>query len=106
MDNVATTVCAVRVNNPAPTISGNGAAIAPCPTGSSKLAAHVGKNKAAGKCTRATAFRLRSADQMRGKSAISYARQRAGYAPTEIQVLNDDWNVVETISSETVRGLI
>ena len=28
------------------------------------------------------------------------------FAPTEIQVLDDDWNVVETISPETVRGLI
>jgi hypothetical protein len=40
------------------------------------------------------------------EDALSYARQRAGYAPTEIQILNNDWNVVETISPETVRGLI
>jgi hypothetical protein len=40
------------------------------------------------------------------EDAISYARQRAGYAPTEIQVLDNDWNVVETISAEMVRGLI
>ena len=38
--------------------------------------------------------------------ALSYARQRAGYAPTEIQVLDNDWNVVETISPETVNGLV
>src|SRR5215467_5129033 len=40
------------------------------------------------------------------EDAISYARQRAGYAPTEILVLDNDWNVVETISLETVCGLI
>jgi hypothetical protein len=40
------------------------------------------------------------------EDAISYARQRAGYAPTEIQVFDNDWNVVETISPETVRGVI
>jgi hypothetical protein len=40
------------------------------------------------------------------EDAISYARQRAGYAPTEIQVLDNHWSVVETISPETVRGLI
>jgi len=40
------------------------------------------------------------------EDALSYARQRAGYAPTEIQVLDNDWNVVETISPEAVRGLI
>jgi hypothetical protein len=40
------------------------------------------------------------------EDAVSHARQRAGYAPTEIQVLDNDWNVAETISPETVRGLI
>jgi hypothetical protein len=40
------------------------------------------------------------------EDALSYARQRAGYAPTEIHVLDNEWNVVETISPETVRGLI
>ena len=39
------------------------------------------------------------------EDAVSHARQRAGYAPTEIQVLDNDWNVAETISPETVRGL-
>jgi len=33
-------------------------------------------------------------------------RNDADYAPTEIQVLDNDWNVAETISPETVRGLI
>jgi hypothetical protein len=40
------------------------------------------------------------------EDALSYARQRALYAPTEIQVLDNGWNVTETISPETVRGLI
>jgi hypothetical protein len=28
------------------------------------------------------------------------------YAPTEVRVLDDQWNLVETISPETVRELI
>jgi hypothetical protein len=40
------------------------------------------------------------------EDALSYARQRAGYAPTEIQVLDNHWNVLETISPELARGLI
>ena len=40
------------------------------------------------------------------EDALSYARQRAGYAPTEICILDDDWNVAETIQPETVRGLV
>jgi len=40
------------------------------------------------------------------ESALSYARQRAGYAPTEICVIDDGGNVVETIPAETVRGLV
>ena len=40
------------------------------------------------------------------ESALSYARQRAGYAPTEIEILDDSWNVAETIQPETVRGLV
>jgi hypothetical protein len=36
--------------------------------------------------------------------ALSYAHQRAGYAPTEIRVLDNDWNVVETIAPENTRG--
>jgi hypothetical protein len=30
-------------------------------------------------------------------SALSYARQRAGYAPTEIRVLDKDWNALKTV---------
>ena len=40
------------------------------------------------------------------ESAISYARQRAGYAPTEIQVLDERGNVDETISNEDSRPLV
>ena len=40
------------------------------------------------------------------KYALSYARQRAGYSPTEIQVLNHDWNVVEIVPPEDKRGLV
>jgi hypothetical protein len=39
-------------------------------------------------------------------SAISYARQRAGYAPTEIRLLDAEWNVVEVILPQAVRGLV
>jgi len=40
------------------------------------------------------------------EDALSYARQRAGYAPTEIQVFNNNWNIAQTIPAETVRGLV
>ena len=32
--------------------------------------------------------------------------KRAGYSPTEIQVLDEEWNVAQTISSEDKRGLV
>ena len=38
------------------------------------------------------------------EDALSYARQRAGSTPTEICVLDAEWNVVEAIS-QPVRGL-
>ena len=40
------------------------------------------------------------------EDALSYARQRAGYAPTEIRVLDHHWNVVETIAPENTLGLV
>ncbi len=40
------------------------------------------------------------------ESALSYAKQRAGYAPTEIRVIDEAGNVVETIPAENVRGLV
>ena len=39
------------------------------------------------------------------EDALSYARQRAGYGPTEIRVLDAEWNVVETIGNEDTRPL-
>jgi hypothetical protein len=32
--------------------------------------------------------------------------QRSGYAPTEICVLDAEWNVVETIGNEDLRPLV
>ena len=40
------------------------------------------------------------------ESALSYARQRAGYGGAEIQVLDEAWNVVETIGNEDSRPLV
>jgi hypothetical protein len=40
------------------------------------------------------------------ESALSYARQRAGYGRAEIQVLDEAWNVVETIGNEDERPLV
>jgi len=40
------------------------------------------------------------------ESALSYARQRAGYGPAEIQVLDESWNVIETIENEEARPLV
>ena len=39
-------------------------------------------------------------------SALSYARQRAGYGRAEIQVLDESGNVAETISNEDLRPLV
>ena len=40
------------------------------------------------------------------EQAFSYTRQRAGYGRTEIQVLDDAWNVIETIGNEQARPLV
>jgi len=40
------------------------------------------------------------------ESALSYARQRAGYGRAEIQVLDEAGNVVEIIAAENTRGLV
>lgn len=45
-------------------------------------------------------------DEHARDSALSYARQRAGYGPAEIQVLDEAWNVVETIGNEDLRPLV
>jgi hypothetical protein len=39
-------------------------------------------------------------------SALSYARQRAGYGRAEIQVLDEAWNVVEMIGNEEAWPLV
>jgi hypothetical protein len=39
------------------------------------------------------------------ESALSYARQRAGYGRAEIQVLDEAWNVAEVIGNEEARPL-
>jgi hypothetical protein len=36
-------------------------------------------------------------------SALSCARQRAGSGPAEIQVLDESWNMIETIDNEEAR---
>jgi len=38
--------------------------------------------------------------------ALSYARQRAGYSPTEIQALDAEWNVAEVLPPEDKRALV
>ena len=38
--------------------------------------------------------------------ALSYAKQRAGYGPAEIQVLDEAGNVVEKIGNEEARPLV
>ena len=40
------------------------------------------------------------------ESALSYARQRAGYGHCEIQVLDGAGDVVETIGNEEARPLV
>lgn len=40
------------------------------------------------------------------ESALSYAHQRAGYGHCEIQVLDGDWNVVDTLGNEGARPLV
>ena len=38
--------------------------------------------------------------------ALSYAKQRAGYGRTEIQVLDEAGNVVETITNEDLKPVV
>ena len=40
------------------------------------------------------------------ESALSYARQRAGYGRAEIQVLDEAWNVVDTITNEDLKPIV
>jgi hypothetical protein len=40
------------------------------------------------------------------EDALSYACERASYEPTEIRLLDAQWNVVEVILPQAVRGLV
>ena len=40
------------------------------------------------------------------EDAMSYARQRAGYAPTEIRVLDNEWTTIEIIPPQNNRALV
>jgi hypothetical protein len=40
------------------------------------------------------------------ESALSYARQRAGYGRCDIQLLDENWNVVETITNEDLKPVV
>jgi hypothetical protein len=39
-------------------------------------------------------------------SALSFARQRAGYGRSDIQVLDHNWNVVETVTNEDLKPVV
>jgi len=39
-------------------------------------------------------------------SALGYAQQRAGYGRCDIQVLDEHWNVVETITNENLKPVV
>jgi hypothetical protein len=40
------------------------------------------------------------------ESALSYARQRARYGRAEIQVLDESWNIIETITNEDLKPVV
>jgi hypothetical protein len=64
---------------------------------------HAGKNEAGGKSSRLKAFARFAAMNAERDSALSCARQRAGSGPAEIQVLDESWNMIETIDNEEAR---
>ena len=39
-------------------------------------------------------------------SALSYARQRAGYGRCDIQLLDENWDLVETITNEDLKPVV
>jgi hypothetical protein len=45
-------------------------------------------------------------DEGAREDALSYAQQRAGYGRAEIRVLDEAWNIVETIGNEEARPLV
>ena len=40
------------------------------------------------------------------QNALEYARQRMGYGRCDLQVLDDNWNVVETITNEGLKAVV
>jgi hypothetical protein len=40
------------------------------------------------------------------EDALDYAQQRMGYGRCDLQVLDEAWNVVETISNEDLKPVI
>ena len=40
------------------------------------------------------------------QNALDYVQQRAGYGRCDIQVLNQNWNVVETIANEDLKPIV
>jgi hypothetical protein len=40
------------------------------------------------------------------QNALDYARHRMGYGRCDIQVLDQNWNVIETIGNEDLKPLV
>ena len=40
------------------------------------------------------------------QNALEYAQQRAGYGRCDIRVLDENWNVVETIRNEDLKPIV
>ena len=40
------------------------------------------------------------------QNALEYAQQRAGYGRCDIQVLDENWNVVETITNQDLKPVV
>ena len=40
------------------------------------------------------------------EQALSYAQQRAGYGRCDIQVLDESWNIIETITNEDLKPVV
>ena len=40
------------------------------------------------------------------QNALEYARQRMGYGRCDIQMLDQNWNVIETIGNEDLKPLV
>jgi hypothetical protein len=51
---------------------------------------------------------LKYTNKFGSSSALSdgYARQRVGYGGRDIQVLDDNWNLAETITNEDLKHVV